>query len=78
MLVGVGLGCKSPRREAGQSKSPSPRFAARFSFKGEKMQLTKPVLKETKRALIAAVGSVFVGAMMLAVVGSVMFHVLLG
>lgn len=42
------------------------------------MQLTKPVLKETKRALIAAVGSVFVGAMMLAVVSSVMFHVLLG
>lgn len=42
------------------------------------MQLTKPVLKETKRALIAAVGSVFVGVVMLAVVGSVMFHVLLG
>ena len=42
------------------------------------MQLTKPVLKETKRALIAAVGSVFVGSMMLAVVGSVVFHALLG
>ena len=78
MLVGAGLGCKSPRREAGRVNPHLPASRQDFLFKGEKMQLTKPVLKETKRALIAAVGSVFVGAMMLAVVGSVMFHVLLG